>query len=307
MWHLPKLIAWPPPHLRVPDDIVSFRRSKDLERQQCYVCTGYGHSGNKCPYLTAVYICTDIGQALLRRANVTVPPGIMEASQPFVLTLRQVLSYRWPLRLACVIAKAMLEDDTLDEELESFGDYEDKKRMAEELGNPRDWEWMPWDKLYKRLITQRASSGLPPPTPRRDTRKDIVPDIIITQRHTDIYRNPQASRMASSSGASSTQDNDFTDIPMQDTQLDTQAQSSTTQSETQQEPPSTQQATQEEAQPSTQQETQVEEQPQQQEMQVEAQPPQPGTQLATQVESTIAYSANVPAETPVRHQWNYLD
>ena len=116
------------------------------------------------------------------------------------------------------MAKNILEEDTLDEELELNGDYEDKKRMAEELGNPRDWEWMPWDKLYKRLITQRASSGLPPPTPRRDTRKDVVPDIIITQRSTEIYRNPQASKMASSTGACSTQDNDFADVPMQDTQ-----------------------------------------------------------------------------------------
>ena len=287
---------WPPPHLRVPDEIVTFRRSRDLDRQQCYVCTGYGHSGNKCPYLTAVYICTDIGQSLLRRANVAVPPGIRESSQPFVLALRLVLSYRWPLRMACVIAKGLVEDDTLEEELEDYGDYVDKKRMAEELGYPRDWEWTSWDKLFKRLITQRASYGLAPPTPRRDTRQDYVPDVIDTQQSADTYRNPQASRTVSTTGATSTRDSDYADLPMQGTHQT----SEDTHMETQEENLPVQQES-----PDTQMDIQDQQSETHQETHEEAQQQQLETQLATQTSSTMAHSEEVVMEH--RLKWMNLD
>ena len=210
-----------------------------------------------------------------------------------------------------------MQDELLEEELELLGDYVDKERMARELKYPNDWEWTYWDKLFTQLVSHRASMGLRPPTPRRDTRKDIVPDVLQTQsaKSDAIYRNPKASATVSSTGAGSTHDHDFTDLPIQqdapetqqstqqsDTQQATQqsVQQSDTQQDTQQSVPQsdTQQSVPQTEPPSTQQETQVEAQQ------------QPETQLATQLESTVAYSTDATVETPVRklpETWHSFD
>ena len=197
-----------------------------------------------------------------------------------------------------------MQDELLEEELEIYGDYLDKERMAKELNYPRDWEWTSWDKLFTQLVSHRASMGLRPPTPRKDTRKDLVPGVLQTQslKSDSMYRNPKASATVSRTGAGSTHDHDFTDLPIQQDAPDTQqsVQQSDTQQDTQQSVPQydTQQSAPQTEPPPTQQETHVEAQQ------------QPETQLATQLESTVAYSTDATVETPVRklpETWHSFD
>ena len=283
--------TWPPRHLMVPDAIIRYRRTPDLDRQQCYICMGYGHSGIRCPFLTAVYMCTDVGIQCLREAEVEIPRAIQEGAGPFVVCLRLVLSYRYPLRMACIVARRLMQDELLEEELEIYGDYVDKERMAKELNYPRDWEWTSWDKLFTQLVSHRASMGLRPPTPRKDTRKDLVPGVLQTQslKSDSMYRNPKASATVSRTGAGSTHDHDFTDLPIQQDVADTQQ--STQQSDTQQDSQQsdTQQEIHEEAQQSIQQESHVEDTQQED----TTRPTQQTTQQEDTTRRNILYFDNV--------------
>ena len=116
------------------------------------MCEESGHHGRKCTYLWGYYGWTTSGQKHLEEQEYTIPDEAKEVSETQGKTLEKILQKNWPIDKAILFASKILRGQCTQEDIETFGDYPDKRRMALAIGNPNGWEYLPWTTVYNRFL-----------------------------------------------------------------------------------------------------------------------------------------------------------
>ena len=145
---------FPPQHLKVPPCFYEFK--KQVEKNYCYVCSGFGHHGFKCPYLMAYFHVSPEGQAFLADQGLMIPADILNVRREKIEVYRLIhIQLKHPARLAANLTHRWFTKDLPCTTPEDLGDYEDKASMAREIGAHRNWEILPWRHTYEQFLKRQ--------------------------------------------------------------------------------------------------------------------------------------------------------